>query len=114
MPSFDQIGFVWAGGDNRAGVKINAGFNFHKSTNFSQILTAANYLNGASQTKWASAKTAYAKDLDKKYGKDAGDQVWSAVDANYNKLMGTSQPTTENPSSMVNTRRAISVYMIST
>lgn len=89
VPSFDQIGFVWAGGDNSAGVKINAGFNFHKSTNFSQILTAANYLNGASQTKWASAKTAYAKDLDKKYGKDAGDQVWSAVDANYNKLMGT-------------------------
>ena len=39
-------------------------------TNFSQILSAANYLNGASQTKWASAK-----ELDEKHGKDAGSCV---------------------------------------
>lgn len=88
VPSFDQIGFVWAATNGDSNVKLNFGFNYHKSTNFSQILSAANYLNGASQTKWASAKTAYAKELDEKHGKDAGDQIWNAVDANYNALMG--------------------------
>ena len=88
VPSFDQIGFVWAATNGDSNVKLNFGFNYHKSTNFSQILSAANYLNGASQTKWASAKTAYAKELEEKHGKDAGDQVWNAVDANYNALMG--------------------------
>lgn len=87
-PSFDQIGFVWAGSSANSKMKLNLGFNYHKSTNFSQILTAANMLNGASQSKWASAKTAYAKELDSKYGNNAGDQVWNAVDANYNALMG--------------------------
>lgn len=85
-PSFDQIGFVWAA-NGTSGIRLNLGFNYHKSTNFSQILTAANYLNGASQSRWASAKTAYAKELDAQYGKGAGDQVWNAVDANYNALM---------------------------
>lgn len=87
VPSFDQIGFVWAGSGS-SNVKINFGFNYHKSTNFSQILTAMNRLNGASQSKWASGKTALAKDLDAQYGNNAGDQVWNAVDANYNALMG--------------------------
>lgn len=50
VPSFDQIGFVWAATNGDSNVKLNFGFNYHKSTNFSQILSAANYLNGASQT----------------------------------------------------------------
>ncbi len=87
VPSFDQAGFVWSGSSRSGRSYINLGFNYHKSTNFSQILTAANYLNGASQTKLASAKRAYAKQLDDQYGDNAGDQVWNAVDANYNNMM---------------------------
>ena len=87
VPSFDQIGIVWSGYRGNSSY-VNLGFNFHKSTNFSQLLNAANYLNGASQSKTASAKTAYAKKLDIDYGTQAGDQVWNAVDANYNYLMG--------------------------
>lgn len=87
VPSFDQIGFVWAATNGDSNVKLNFGFNYHKSTNFSQILSAANYLNGASQTKWASAKTAYANKLDEQHKGD-GDQIWNAVDANYKALMG--------------------------
>ncbi len=62
VPHFDQIPFVTfrllQNGDSD--VKLNLVYNYRKRTNFSQILSAANYLNGASQTKWASAKTAYA------------------------------------------------------
>lgn len=86
VPSFDQIGVVWSA-CRGSGSYINLGFNYHKSTNFSQILTAANFLYGASQTKQASAKTARAKELDAQYGENAGDMIWNAVDANYNRLM---------------------------
>lgn len=39
--SFDQIGFVWAN-ETGYGNFINVGFNYHKSRNFTQILSAAN------------------------------------------------------------------------
>lgn len=96
-PSFDQIGLVWAGNVSRdSGIRLNVGFNYHKSTNFSQILTAANYLNGASQSRWAAAKTAYSQYLEDKYGKGTGDQVWNAVDENYYSLMGKGEDGSQN------------------
>lgn len=70
--SFDQIGFVWSQRSSRNGY-LNFSFNYHKSKDFNQILTAANILNGASQSKLTSAK--------QKHG--VGDLAWNAVDANY-------------------------------
>jgi hypothetical protein len=46
--SFDQIGFVYSSRLSRTSF-INFAFNFHKSKNFNQILSAANSLNGCSQ-----------------------------------------------------------------
>lgn len=48
--SFDQIGFVLT---TKAGYDsyLNFGFNYHKSKNFNQLLSAANSLNGASLNK---------------------------------------------------------------
>lgn len=55
--SFDQAGFVYA---HRSGRKsfINFAFNYHKSTNFNQILSASNGLTGASQNKLSHLKRA--------------------------------------------------------
>ena len=87
--SFDQIGFVWSMA-NRNQTYVNLGFNFHKSADFMQILTAANMLQGASQTKYAANKTDYSNYIDTRYSsyKNAGDLIWNGVDENYNKLMG--------------------------
>lgn len=48
--SFDQAGFVYS---SRTGQKsfLNFAFNYHKSRNFDQILSASDRLNGASQNK---------------------------------------------------------------
>ena len=46
--SFDQIGFVYSGKVSPVSY-INVGFNYHKSKNFDQILSAANSLSGCSQ-----------------------------------------------------------------
>ena len=53
--SFDQAGFVWS---NRMDSKtfINIGFNYHKSRNFNQILSAADGLDNASFNKLTYAK----------------------------------------------------------
>ncbi|MBO5001468.1 MAG: hemin receptor [Prevotella sp.] len=53
--SFDQIGFVYA---KRTGSKsfLNLAFNYHKSRNFNQILSAADRLKGASQNKLSYMK----------------------------------------------------------
>lgn len=48
--SFDQIGFVW-NFENDPSNSINVGFNYHKSRNFNQILSAANNLHDASLNK---------------------------------------------------------------
>ena len=55
--SFDQLGFVYA---RRTGERsfMNLGFNYHKSRNFNQILSAADRLNGASQNKLSYIKGA--------------------------------------------------------
>lgn len=52
--SFDQIGFVYAMRGTRS--SVNFGFNYSKSRNFDQILTAAGRLNGASQNKQSGMK----------------------------------------------------------
>lgn len=48
MMSFDQIGFVVAHRTDGGGF-LNFGYNYHKSRNFNQILTAANKLGNGSQ-----------------------------------------------------------------
>ncbi len=55
--SFDQAGFVYSMRTNRSSF-INFGFNYNKSKNFNQILTAAGKLNGASQNKLSAMKNA--------------------------------------------------------
>ena len=73
--SFDQIGIV-------APLKINGkpcinvGFNYHKSRNFDQILTASGALSIASQNKLSAIK----------YDK-VGEWGWNAIDANYKKIL---------------------------
>lgn len=73
--SFDQVGMVYSMPSGRNGY-LNFAFNYHKSRNFDQILTAANKLSNASQNKLSSMKYPYA-----------GDYNWNAVDANYAEMM---------------------------
>lgn len=53
--SFDQAGFVYSMRSGRSSY-INFGFNYSKSKNFDQILSAAGRLNGASQNKLSGMK----------------------------------------------------------
>ena len=46
--SFDQIGFVYSARIDKSSF-VNVGFNYHKSRNFDQILSAANALRNCSQ-----------------------------------------------------------------
>ncbi len=55
--SFDQVGFVYAMHSGRRSF-VNFSFNYTKSKNFDQILTASATLNGASQNKLSSMKNA--------------------------------------------------------
>ena len=55
--SFDQAGFVYSARSGRNSF-INVAFNYHKSKNFNQILSAAGRLEGASQNKLSYAKGA--------------------------------------------------------
>lgn len=81
--SFDQIGLVWA---RRTGMNswLNLGFNYHKSRNFDQLLTAANQLSYASQNKQTVRKYQYGTSLN---NKDMASYMWNAVDAGYSKLL---------------------------
>lgn len=65
--SFDQIGFVFSSdmGDNSF---LNFAFNYHKSRNFDQILSAANnVMRGASMSKLAFAKSTKNSDTNGGY-----------------------------------------------
>lgn len=73
--SFDQAGFVYAMPYGRNGY-MNFAFNYRKSRNFDQILTAANKLQYASQNKLTSKKFSIGSDLN-----------WNALDAHYSELM---------------------------
>ena len=53
--SFDQAGFVYSMRSGRHSM-LNFGFNYTKSKNFDQILTAAGKLNNASQNKLSAMK----------------------------------------------------------
>ena len=55
--SFDQAGFVYSMRSGRHSM-VNFGFNYTKSKNFDQILTAAGRLNNASQNKLSAMKNA--------------------------------------------------------
>ncbi len=59
--SFDQIGLVYALRSS-GNSYMNLGFNYHKSRNFDQILTAAGNLSYASQNKLSSIKYPIADD----------------------------------------------------
>ena len=98
VPSFDQIGFVWAAtnGDSNGKALSTSVSTITRAQISVRFLSAANYLNDEHgeerlpQTKWASAKTAYAKELDEiTLAKMQANEVWNSVDAaNYNALMG--------------------------
>lgn len=74
--SFDQIGLVYA---MRTGYNnfLNFGFNYHKSRNFDQILTAGNSLDKASQNKLTAVKYPYGSDYN-----------WNGVDGLYQEALG--------------------------
>lgn len=55
--SFDQAGFVYSVRTSRKSF-LNFAFNYHKSSNFNYILSAADQLQGASQNKLTYAKAA--------------------------------------------------------
>ena len=69
-PTFEQIGIVWSP-TGKGSSYLNLAFNYHKSTDFGQILTAANSLSNASQNKLTAAKNY------------EGVNGWTNVDANY-------------------------------
>lgn len=73
--SFDQVGLIYSMPSGRNGY-LNFAFNYHKSRNFDQILTAANKLNYASQNKLTAMKYPVSNDYN-----------WNAVDANYAGIM---------------------------
>ena len=65
--SFDQAGFVYSARLNRASF-VNFAFNYHKSRNFNQIISAANALSGCSQndlTYYKADKGIYELDFNK-------------------------------------------------
>ena len=73
--SFDQIGLVYSMRSGRNSY-MNFSFNYHKSRNFDQILTAAGNLSNASQNKLTAVKYPYGNDYN-----------WNGVDANYASLL---------------------------
>lgn len=70
--SFDQIGFVYSMRSSKRSF-INFGFNYHKSKNFDQILSAAGRINGASQNKLSYVKGAAGVFDEVRYGTTSSD-----------------------------------------
>lgn len=91
-PSFDQAGFVWSP-SSKGSNYINLGFNYHKSTNFNQILTAVGRLDGASQNRLTAAKYAKIQNEvnkgNKAYANYLGDMIATGVDYGYQNMFGT-------------------------
>lgn len=81
--SFDQIGLVWARKTGRNSY-LNIAFNYHKSRNFDQLLTAANQLTHASQNKQTVRKYDYGVSLN---DKNMAGYMWNAIDDGYSKLL---------------------------
>lgn len=78
--SFDQIGFVLALQTNATNY-VNFGFNYHKSRNFCQILSVADKLEGASQSKLTLDKFAWERIKSDK------DLTYSQVDVLYHETL---------------------------
>ena len=68
--SFDQIGIVISSRVNKTSF-VNVGFNFHKSRNFDQILSAADNLDNASLNKLTYAKAKVGLLYEEKYDETA-------------------------------------------
>lgn len=64
--SFDQAGFVYSNATGESSY-LNVAFNYHKSRNFDQILSAANSLQMASMSKLAFAKGTKDSDINGGY-----------------------------------------------
>lgn len=87
--SFDQVGFVYSR-KTSPDTYLNVAFNYHKSRNFNYILSAANALRGASQSKLSYLKG--AEGVFNVYDKNgtylANDNAYSQVDyLYYNTLL---------------------------
>ena len=86
--SFDQIGFVYSTRLSPTS-HINVAFNYHKSRNFDQILSAANALRGCSQnglTYYKAEKGIYEFDENSQgdiIGYDGQNRSWSFSEADY-------------------------------
>ena len=78
--SFDQIGFVYSR-QRGEGSYLNLAFNYHKSRNFNQILSAADRLNGASQNKLS-----YIKGAEECFGLEKYDGEWIGDGNAFNQL----------------------------
>lgn len=85
--SFDQAGIVWS--PTRKGDSyVNLAFNYHKSTNFNQILTAVGQLYGASQNRLSAAKYEY---LYKRQNTGLSRLIATGLDYGYQDMFGTSE-----------------------
>ena len=80
--SLDQLGFVYAVKNNSKSY-INFAFNYHKSKNFAQILSASDKLENASQNKLTALKYAYGKELPAKHA----ELMWNAIDNLYSQAL---------------------------
>ncbi|WP_028910193.1 OmpP1/FadL family transporter [Prevotella sp. AGR2160] len=90
--SFDQVGFVWSQRTGRNSF-LNLGFNYHKSRNFDQILTAANSLSYASLNKLTAIK--YDGGLAQQ-----GSMAWSGLDNSYASLLAKNTDATTGTTSL--------------
>ncbi len=94
--SFDQAGFVYSMRTGRQSF-VNIALNYHKSTNFGQILSAASALNEASQNKQSFIKIAngvFDWYVDKgivsgKDGSGYNSYLFNAVDYEYYNVLAT-------------------------
>ena len=86
--SFDQVGFVYSMRSGRHSM-LNFGFNYTKSKNFDQILTAAGRLNNASQNKLSAMKNANGVYTlqDKNNGLVSNSGAYSQVDYLYSNVL---------------------------
>lgn len=84
--SFDQVGFVYTMPSGRQSF-LNFAFNYHKSRNFNQLLSAANRLNAASLSKQAYGKSELESDANGGYSLDLNDcnEVMGYRDATSNE-----------------------------
>lgn len=71
--SFDQVGFVYSMPSGRQSF-LNFAFNYHKSRNFDQLLSAANRLEATSMNKLAYEKSELGSDANGGYALDFNEQ----------------------------------------